>query len=81
MANPENGPSASEILDAYMRSSDDEPTAFSEFKRKLKSLSLDDLASFSTTLERNFDGTNSAFQLCFAVEQEISQRLRQGDLR
>ena len=80
MKNPEDKPKSTEILDAYLRSSG-EPTALSEFKQNLKSLSLDDLASFSTTLEGKFDGTNSAFQLCLAVEQEIAQRLRQGDFR
>jgi len=78
MANAENKPSASDILAAYMQSSGDRSTALSEFKQNLKSLSLSDLASFGTTLEGKFVGTDSAFQLCLAVEQEISQRLRQG---
>jgi len=82
MANAENKPSASDILAAYMQSSGDRSTAaLSEFKQNLKSLSLSDLASFGTTLEGKFDGTDSAFQLCLAVEQEISQRLRQGHFR
>ena len=80
MANAENQPSASEVLNAYMRAGD-QSAALSEFKQNLKGLSLSDLASFSTSLQGKFDGTGSAFQLCLAVEQEISQRLRQSDFR
>lgn len=64
-----------------MPRSGDQSTALGEFNQNLKSLSLNDLASFSTTLEGKFDGTDFAFQLCLAVEREISERLRQGDLR
>lgn len=80
MESPEKKPSTSEILAAFMRSSGDQSTALGEFKQNLKRLSLSDLSLFETILEGKFDGADSAFQLCLAVEQEISDRLRRGEL-
>ncbi len=80
MKNPESRPKPEEILDAYMCSSHDESAAFEQFKGSVKILSLSDLADLSALLEQRFAGSAFAFRLYQTVEQEISERLREGKL-